>query len=149
DGEVGFDLGEYDASRTLVIDPVLVYSTYLGGGWYDTANAIAVDNSGAAYITGDASAGDFPVVNPIPGMSLNANAFVTKMNAAGTALVYSTYLGGTDGNPTTGYGIAVDASGAAYVAGGTSSTNFPTWYAFQGYSGVYDGFVTKLSPAGN
>jgi hypothetical protein len=150
DGEVGFDLGEYDAARMLVIDPVLVYSTYLGGSGDDSANAIAVDSTGATYVTGIASAGDFPVVNPIPGMSPYPSSFVTKMNPAGTALAYSTYLGGSDGNPTASYAIAVDGSGAAYVAGGTSSTNFPTWYAFHGYmGGGQDGFVTKLSAAGN
>ena len=174
DNTVGFTLGKYDHSRPLVIDPVLAYSTYLGGrtgvsGYsYSVANAIAVDEAGNAYVTGTTAASDFPVtpnafqkVNGIPGPNGSAiptTAFVTKMNAAGSALVYSTYLGGSGINPggfggEQGYGIAVDSSGSAYITGITFSTNFPvTSGAIQkvntnSYLGT--AFATKLNPGGS
>jgi hypothetical protein len=166
--EVGFALGGYDAGRELVIDPTLSYSTYLGGnGTYagDSGNAIAVDAAGNAYVTGSTGSTNFPTVNPYqkslkgPGSNVTVqNAFVTKINPTGTALVYSTYLGGSDNYRfgDAGRGIAVDATGAAYVTGTTGSTDFPiTSNAYQktnktvAASGSYTGFVTKFSPAGN
>jgi len=129
----------------------LVYSTYLGGGVFDVGNAIAVDSSGAAYVTGVTASSDFPTASPLQG-SLNGstNAFVSKLNPAGNGLVYSTFLGGS-GDVDQGNGIAVDASGAAYVTGVTNSRDFPTANALQGaYSGVIENaFVSKLNPAGN
>jgi photosystem II stability/assembly factor-like uncharacterized protein len=152
--EVGFDVGNYDSNKTLVIDPVLVYSTTFGGSYNESANAIAVDNSGNAYIAGTTNSTDFPTVNPFQKLG-RANAFVAKMNPAGTALLYSTYLGGSTflGRGTTdgANGIAVDADGNAYVAGYVASLNFPTTPdAFQ-RKAVTGGsaFVTKLSAAGN
>ena len=131
----------------------LVYSTFLGGSADDTANGIAVDSSGNAYVTGTTSSPDFPVTSgafqtSLPGNSGNAVAFVTKLNAAGSGLVYSTYLGGTGGNSAVG--IAVDSSGSAYVAGTTSSADFPlAGNPFQSsYGGQDDAFVSKLDPAG-
>ena len=149
--EVGFQIGTYDAGLPLTIDPVLSYSTYLGGSGGDQANAIAVDGSGNAYVTGNTSSTDFPTTAGAFQTSLggNGNAFVTKLNATGTALIYSTYLGGGDGS-----GIAVDGSGNAYVTGHTSSTNFPRRpAAFQTSfaGGTYDAqnaFVTKLNATG-
>jgi uncharacterized protein (TIGR03437 family) len=144
----------------------LVYSTYLGGSGSavgdngDFANAIALDAAGNAYVTGDAFSTDFPVTpgafqstNPAA-PSESPDAFVTKLNATGTALVYSTYLGGGGayaGNQ--GGAIAVDAAGNAYVAGRTTSAEFPvTQGAFQTtYPSSNDGgaaFVSKLNPAG-
>jgi hypothetical protein len=161
DGQVGFAVGEYDAQLPLIIDPVLVYSTYLGGGGTDEARDIAVDSSGNAYICGDTSSPNFPTVNPIDstyggGQFLGArDAFVTKLNATGTALVYSTYLGGSGGGVDNGddrcFGIRVDGGGNAYVAGETHSADFPTANAFQGtYGGGFsDVFVTKLNAAGS
>ena len=153
DGSVGFVVGEYDATLPLVIDPavVLVYSTYLGGTGDEGGNGIAVDASGNAYVTGYTRSPDFPVT---PGafqatFSTSGDAFVTKLNATGTALVYSTYLGGT-GNDD-GRGIAVDSSGNAYVTGHTNSTDFPvTPGAFQSaLSGTNtDAFVTKVNTTG-
>jgi hypothetical protein len=148
-GRVGFSVAEYDRSQTLVIDPTLVYSTYLGGSGADGGNAIAVDASGNAYVAGLTLSSDFPST---PGALQTTSGgdydvFVTKLNAAGSALVYSTYLGGS-GYEAAG-GIAVDASGNAYVTGETVSTNFPTTPgAFQTtLNGPYNGFVTKLNAA--
>jgi len=97
----------------------LVYFTYLGGSYSDSASAIAVDSSGNAYVAGTTLSGDFPTVNPIQGTlkSPHGDGFVTEFDAAGDALVYSTYLGGggTVGEGDNANGIAVDSSGNAYV----------------------------------
>jgi hypothetical protein len=153
DDHVGFALGAYDRSQPLVIDPVLSYSTYLGGSGTDEGQAIAVDAAGDAYVTGYTSSTNFPTAAGAFQTSYGggaADAFVAKLNPTGTALVYSTYLGGT-GNDY-GQGIAVDAAGDAYVTGLTASANFPTTpgayqRSFGGGSG-YDAFVTQLNPTG-
>jgi hypothetical protein len=153
---VGFQLGEYDHSQPLVIDPVLSYSTYLGSNIDDGVD-IAVDASGNAYVTGFTYSTDFPTVNalqPALGSPNNiSNAFVSKIDASGSALVYSTYLGGSGNglNGDFGFGIAVDASGNAYVTGFTHSTNFPTANALQSIfgGGGTDAFVTKINPSGS
>ena len=150
DRHVGFAVGAYDPARPLVIDPVLVYSTYLGGSGFDEGLGIAVDPSGHAYVTGVTTSANFPTVNafqPTFGGG-GGDAFVTKLSPDGAALVYSTYLGGggTDG----GLGIAVDPAGHAFVTGVTQSANFPTVNAFQPTfgSGFVHAFVTKLSADG-
>jgi hypothetical protein len=153
DGRVGFALGAYDHSRPLVIDPTLVYSTYLGGNGDDSGNGIAVDAAGNAYITGSTTSSNFPTTT---GAFQTTNhggedAFVTKLNPTGTGLVYSTYLGGSGDDM--GLGIALDGSGNAYITGSTDSTNFPTTNgAFQRtYHGDPFGtnaFVTKLNSSG-
>jgi hypothetical protein len=148
---VHFALGSYDRTKPLVIDPVLSYSTYLGGSVDDWGLGIAVDSSGNAYVTGETESTDFPTANPLQA-SLNggANVFVSKLNATGSALVYSTYLGGSTRD--VGSGIAVDSSGNAYVAGYTSSNNFPTANPLQaslGATGATNAFVAKLNPAGS
>jgi uncharacterized repeat protein (TIGR01451 family) len=127
----------------------LVYSTYLGGSYYDYGQGIAVDASGNAYVTGGTGSTDFPTANPLQAAyGGNGDAFVAKLNAAGSALVYSTYLGGSGGED--GLGIAVDASGNAYVTGVTESTNFPTANPFQAlYERGGDAFVAKLNAAGS
>ena len=149
--EVAFELAKYDAAKPLVIDPVLVYSTYLGGSGSDGGSAIAVDGSGNAYVTGDTNSTNFPTANPLQARNGGAsfNAFVTKINAAGSVRVYSTYLGGK--GTDYGYGIAVDGSGNAYVTGQTTSTNFPTSNALQPSfgGGFSDAFVTKINAAGS
>ena len=152
DGRVRFNLGEYDKSAPLVIDPVLEYSTYLGGNGWDGANGIAIDASRNAYVTGYTFATDFPTKNPIQstngGSADVRDVFVTKLNASGSALVYSTYLGGSGDEFATD--IAVDAAGNAYVAGSTTSTNYPTANAIQAANGgLTDAVVTKLNAAGN
>jgi hypothetical protein len=159
DGEVTFEIAPYDRTRPLIIDPVLSYSTYLGGSDMDYANAIAVDPSGNAYVTGYTASVDFPLANPLqssPGFGTCTdgmanfpcfNVFVTKLNPAGTALVYSTYLGGS--NEDYGAGIALDSSGHAYVTGYTNSTDFPVLNALQAENaGGYDVFVAELSADG-
>ena len=142
--EVGFQVAAYDPTESLIIDPVLTYSTYLGGSDYDAGRGIAVDAAGNAYVTGETLSTNFPMANPFRGTFAGGDAFVTKLNAAGSALIYSTYLGGT--RDDFGHGIAVDAAGNAYVTGSTSSANFPKVNPFQGtFAGDSDAFVSKIS----
>jgi hypothetical protein len=146
----GFEVASYDRTADLVIDPVLVYSTYIGGASVDAGLGIAVDSTGAAYISGLTTSADFPLQNPIQGFGGFAytDAFVAKMNPAGDALVYSTYLGGSFSDY--GSDIAVDASGAVYISGSTSSTDYPLVSPIQAvHGGVVDVTVTKLNPAGD
>src|SRR5579862_581354 len=161
DNKVGFQLGNYDHSRELVIDPsvTVAYATYLGGNAEDDGYGIAVDSSGNAYVTGQTASTNFPVVS---GSYSTTNGgilgiFVTKISPAGVTaptLLYSSYIGGTDGNSSSGNAIAVDASGDAFVAGGTASANFPVAPnpgAIQtslraGASG--NAFALKLNPGG-
>lgn len=144
----GFELASYDARYPLVIDPVLNYSTYLGGSVFESGNGIAVDAAGSAYVVGSTQSLNFPTVAPAQALfGGETDAFVTKFNPAGSALVYSTYLGGGDNDY--GFGIAVDTSGNAYVTGQTFSGNFPVMGAYQAtLRGTADAFVTRLSPAG-
>jgi hypothetical protein len=156
--DVGFEVGEYDRSKPLVIDPVLVYSSYLGGSGNDISNSITVDAAGNAYLTGTTASTNFPTLNPRQATNRGGNdVFVTKLNAGGNALVYSTYLGGTVNSRVTGSGddqgkgIAVDSSGNVYVAGLTSSTDFPVAGTLRPTygGGTFDAFVFKLNPTGN
>jgi len=212
DGEIGFELAPYDASRTLVIDPILAYSSYVGAsssdtafgvavdadgfayitgnlfgaftmtpGAYDTTNAgqdvyvakinpaggqfvyatyisaaggnnvgndIAIDAQGNAYITGKATSALFPATTGAYDTTPNSlDAFVVKLNAQGNALLYATYLGGT--GTEEGFGIAVDSAGDIYVAGTTTSNNFPVLNGLQTtFGGSRDAFAVKLRPAG-
>ena len=148
-GALGFELGAYDHSLPLVIDPVLSYSTLLGGSGFDSATAIAVDSSGSAYVAGFTDSYDFPTLGPSQSYNAGGNdAFVAKLNATGNGLVYCTYIGGSGDDRA--YGIAVDSSGNAYVTGSTTSLNFPVRYALQSrLGGSRNAFVVKLSPAGN
>jgi hypothetical protein len=130
DGRVGIRVGSYDRERSLIIDPVLAYSTFLTGSAGSDASGIAVDANGNAFVSGSTPSTDFPVVggyqtagNP------NFVAFVSKLNSTGTQLLYSTYLGGTGGDYS--MGIAIDAAGGAYVSGYTFSTDFPVLNGFQ------------------
>jgi hypothetical protein len=150
--EVSFDVGDYDRSRDLVLDPaVVIYSGFIGGVANDKGSAIAVDVAGNAYVTGYTFSG---TGFPTPGgydttYNGGADAFVAKVNAAGTALVYATYIGGSQSDYPEG--IAVDVAGNAYVAGYTFSSNFPTTAGAYDptHNGSTDAFVFKLSPAGN
>ena len=133
----------------------LVYSTYLGGSGIENAEGIAVDAAGNATITGDTQSADFPTHNAYQPQHANTGStdlFVTKFDASGQALVYSTYLGGAQGGET-GLAIAADATGYAYLTGFTTSTDFPSANAYQptcnfGAAGCWDVFVTKFSPNG-
>ncbi len=145
DGTFGVALGPYDHARALLIDPSLAYSTYLGGPHFDEATAIALDGSGDAYVTGETSGG-FPLQNAEqPTFGGSTDAFVSELNPAGNALLYSTYLGGSGDDA--GHGIALDASGNAYVTGTTISTDFPTKNAVQTTPG--GAFAAELGPSGN
>src|SRR2546425_1653009 len=149
--QVGFRVAAYDASQPLVIDPVLVYSTFLGGSGLDQGFGIAVDATGNAYVTGVTVSIPFPTVTGAFQTTSGGSqdVFVTKLNPAGSALVYSTYIGGSGDDG--GLGIAVDSLGNAYVTGFTTSTNFPTTVAaFQTtLRGLSAAFVTKLNPTGS
>lgn len=153
--QVAFALGPYNHARRLVIDPAVVYSTYLGGSYSDWATAVAVDSAGDAFVTGETGSSDFPTVNSIqpPPMNNGGDIFISKFNADGTALVYSTYLGGSNtDNPRS---IALDSAGNAYVTGTTYSQDFPTVNAFQSTNrststvAPSQAFVTKLNAQGN
>ena len=126
--QIAFQIANYDRSKPLVIDPTLAFSTYLGGGSNDSGSGIVVDSSGNAYITGNTSSTNFPVTPGAFQTQLASfpepDAFVTKMNATGTALIYSTYFGG--GTRDSGNDIAVDGAGNAYITGLTDSGDLPT-----------------------
>lgn len=154
-GKVGFVIGEYDCSKPLVIDPILVYSTYLGGNGADAGHGITLDSEGSVYVTGSTASTDFPTLNPVQA-NLNgtrSDVFVTKINAAGNAIVYSTYIGGNVGDG--GYGIDVDNAGNAYVTGTTGGTtdanDFPTTEnAFdRNFTAPDESFLFKLNQSGN
>ncbi len=132
--------------------PSYTFSTYLGGGDCDVANSVATDTSGNVYVTGRTGSADFPTANAFQpnfsGAQFNFDAFVTKFTPDG-AFIYSTYLGG--GSSDTGFGIAADASGNAYVTGITSSINFPTQNPIQANNAGFDGdvFVSKFNSTGS
>ncbi|HEX4786535.1 MAG TPA: SBBP repeat-containing protein, partial [Candidatus Sulfotelmatobacter sp.] len=146
--QISFELGAYDRSRELVIDPSVSYATYLGGTAEDDGNAIAVDGSGNAYVTGETQSNPFPGTG---GGYVGAfDVFVTKISANGLTLDYSTYVGGS-GNDS-GNAIAVDASGDAFIAGGTASNDFPTTPGvLQGTFGgaPHDAFLLELGTNGS
>ena len=156
----GFSVGAYDRKQPLVLDPGLVYSTFLGGTADDAGNGIAVDSASQAYVTGNTYSADFPTTagaydrtyNGTGGFAFGGgDVFVTKLNASGSALIYSTYLGGSGDEPIFGASIAIDSAGNAYVTGTTDSPNFPvTPGAFQStLKGIENVFVTKLNKTGS
>jgi uncharacterized protein (TIGR03437 family) len=129
----------------------LIYSTYLGGSGNDEGLGIAVDKSGAVFITGDTASPNFPVLGGYQATYGGgaSNAFVTRLAGSGSSLLYSTYLGGSGSD--VGYSVAIDSTGNAYVTGSTTSTNFPTTSdAFQSSNhGTTNAFVTGLNPSGS
>ncbi|MBV8135874.1 MAG: SBBP repeat-containing protein [Deltaproteobacteria bacterium] len=150
--KVGFKLASYDHHNPVTIDPSLAYSIYLGGSSVDGGLGVAVDSSGDAYVTGFTDSSDFPTRARSLQTTFGGvrDAFVTKLNSTGSALVYSTYLGGSGYDA--GLGVAVDSSGNAYVTGQTNSTDFPTTAgalqaSFGG--GFFDAFVSKLNNTGS
>jgi len=155
--DIGFILGSYDQSKEVVIDPVLVYSTYLGGTNIENGSDVAIDSTGHAYVVGTTGSTDFPVTagafqTTLKGGAGGTDAFVTKFDVTGNSLIYSTYLGGSVLD--SGAGIAIDSSGNAYVTGMTSSSDFPiTANAFQsiygGITAASNAFMTKLNNTGS
>ena len=151
--QVAFQIADYDRSQPLVIDPTLAFSTFIGGNGSDRASGIAVDSAGNVYITGDTISTNFPVT---PGAfqsakaPFNFDAFVAKLNPAGTALIYSTYFGGA--NRDSGSDIAIDTAGNAYITGLTDSSDLPvTPGAFRTTAVLTDettAFVTKFNATG-
>jgi hypothetical protein len=140
-----FKVGDYDHSKPIIIDPSLEYSTFLGGSANDYAYDIAVDQQGKAYVTGQTNSLDFPVIHSSVSTG-SIDVFVSKLNAEGTALIYSTYLGGSALDA--GYGIAIDLAGNAFITGRTDSSNFPLLNPLYGDRPNYDAFITKLDPDG-
>jgi MYXO-CTERM domain-containing protein len=152
DRHVGFDIEGYRRGRAILIDPTLVYSTYVGGNNNETVSydAVAVDSSGNAYVAGATISTTFPTVSAYQSSNAGgSDAFVFKLSANGSSLTYATYLGGLADDRA--YGIAVDSSGNAYVTGETESTGFPTVNAYQNKlaGGLGDAFVAKLSSSGS
>ncbi len=149
DGSVGFTLGRYDRGRSLILDPTLEYSTYLGGSGADYGYDVAVDGSGNAYVTGATFSPDFPLAGPIQGSERGfGDIFVSKVSPNGSTLVYSTYLGGNDSD--VGFGIAVDGAGNAYITGESFSRDFPVVNPIQVDPGIQqDIVVAKLNASGS
>lgn len=164
--KVGFELGHYDEKETLIIDPMVVYATYLGGSSYDYGAGIAVDSEGCVYVTGTTSSADFPIKNAFQpnrgllGSQSDNDAFIAKFAAVGSHLIYSTYIGGWGGDNAVA--IAVDNQGNAGITGYTASSNrsgtpeddgLPLKNAYQttlgGTTNQWDAFVTVLNANGS
>jgi hypothetical protein len=155
--EVGFLVAGYDRSKELVIDPVLTYGTYLGGNAFDEGRSITADAAGNAYIVGTAASLNFPTT---PGALKTTNppstnnvqwydAFVTKLNPSGKAIIFSTYFGGRNGSET-GSGVALDPQGNVIFSGTTMAGDMPVVNAYQGtFGGTDDAFAAKLNPTGS
>lgn len=145
---VAFKLAHYDASKPLVIDPVLVYSTYLGGSGDDEITGIAVDSTGSVYVSGYTTSVDFPLATLGSLPSGLDHVFVAKLDPTGSHLVYADYIGGD--NDDYGFAIAVNTSNQIYVTGSTASSNFPVVNAYQAsYPGSFNGFLTRISADGS
>lgn len=161
--EFGFTISGHTLRRTVIIDPTLVFATYLGGGQSEGAYGITVDAQGNAIVVGDTQSPEFPLANPAQGTlqsdaSCNqkfsfacSDGFVSKISADGKTLLYSTFLGGSFDDYA--HGVAVDSAGNAYITGNTLSPDFPivrgaiTRYGGGGSLG--DAYLTKLNPQGN
>jgi hypothetical protein len=149
--QIGFRLGAYDRNRELVIDPVLLYSTYLGGGGFDWCQGVAVDKDSNAYVVGYTNSLNFPGSSPIQASLKGAanDAFVVKLNPSGTEIMYRSWIGGEADDSATA--IAVDKDGGALIVGNTSSNNFPTTSGvLQPTKGTgRDAFLVRLNMAGS
>lgn len=146
---VRFAVGDYDHSRPLVIDPVLQYSSYIGGNGSDQIQGIAIDAQGNIYVAGSTSSVNFPTASAFRATkSAGIDMFISKLNPSGTSLVYSTFLGGSGDDVV--QRLALGADGSVTVAGYTSSSNFPSVAAAQTtYGGSYDAAVARLNPGGS
>ena len=147
--QIGFELSDYDRSKTLTIDPTIVYASLFGGGTNSTfGRAVAVDTAGNAYVAGYTYASDFPTANAASSqLHVGPDGFVTKIDPTGTTMLYSTYIGGASSDQFNS--IAVDSTGAAWIAGNSNSVDFPVAGAYQSQlNGSQNAVVVKLSPAG-
>jgi hypothetical protein len=151
DRQASFKLGAYDRSKQLIIDPILVYSTFLGGTGVENGNAIAVDSAQAVYVAGSTASNDFPVISALNGQTSfrggSYDAFVVKYAPAGNAILFSTYIGGAGFDSATGVGV--DSAGNIVVSGDTDSPGFPLRSPLQGViGGKIDAFLLKISAQG-
>ncbi|MBS1850714.1 MAG: choice-of-anchor D domain-containing protein [Acidobacteria bacterium] len=145
---VAFHVSAHDKKIPLVIDPVLVYSTYLGGRSYDNIQALAVDSQGNAIIAGTTSSSDFPLAETGNFNPAVSRVFVAKLDVSGATLLFADYLGSTDGNDWAS-AVAIDGQDSIYLTGGTYGADFPVVHAFQSaLSGADDGYLVKLSADG-
>jgi Beta-propeller repeat/Abnormal spindle-like microcephaly-assoc'd, ASPM-SPD-2-Hydin len=145
---ISFHVAHYDSAKPLVIDPVLVYSTYLGGSGTDQPAGIAVDSTGSVYIAGYTNSPNFPLaaLGSLP--TGEDHVFVAKLDPTGSNLIYADYIGGS--NQDFGYALALDSTNEVYVTGSTESTDFPVVNPYQSsLPGYYSGFVTKISANGS
>jgi hypothetical protein len=145
---IAFQVARYDPSKPLVIDPVLVYSTYLGGSGDDQLSGIAVDSTGSVYLAGYTNSTDFPLAR-LGSLSAGAtHVFVAKLDPTGSSLVYADYIGGN--SQDYGYALVLDRANDVYVTGSTASSDFPLVNPYQGaYPGSFNGFLTKISVDGS
>jgi hypothetical protein len=151
DRSVAFDVGGYDRTLPLTIDPSLNYSTFLGGSYDDYGASITVDADGFIYVSGSTNSPNFPLRSPLPmpggtGVVLGTDAFVTKLTPDGQAFVFSTYFGGSGDE---GAALAIDPARNIYIAGGTSSTNLPTATPLHSYRGRTDAFLASVTSDGS
>jgi len=144
---IAFQVAQHDASKPLVIDPVLVYSTYLGGSGDDQAGGIAVDTAGNVYVAGSTDSTDFPLTTLGSLPAGNTHVFVAKLDATGSNLIYADYLGGS--SQDYGYALALDSANNVYVTGNTASGDFPMVNPFQGTNPGSNSFLSKISPDGS
>jgi len=145
---VGFSVGHFDPTKPLVIDPVLVYSTYLGGRGDDEPHGIAIDSTGSIYVAGDTDSPDFPGTSASSLYFGMAHAFVAKLNASGTSLVYADYLGGDAADAASA--LVLDSANEVYLTGITSSDDFPTVLPYQAaLLGTNNAFLSKMSADGS
>ena len=145
---IAFHVSQYDPSKPMVIDPVLVYSTYLGGSGDDEPSGIAVDNAGSVYVAGYTDSTDFPLAAPGSLPAGNMHVFVAKLDPTGSNLVYADYIGGN--SQDYGYALVLDSANEVYVTGSTASSDFPVVNPYQGtYPGAFNGFLTKISADGS
>jgi hypothetical protein len=144
---VQFNLSRHDPSKLLVIDPVLVYSTYLGGSADDFMSGIAVDSTGSAYVTGYTLSSNFPLANPGSLPPYTYHVFVTKLDVSGANVIYSDYVGGSSSDY--GRGIVLDSINDVYITGSTCSNDFPLVNAYQStFRACNSAFISKIAPDG-
>jgi len=145
---VGFSVAHFDPTKPLVIDPVLVYSTYLGGRGDDEPHGIAIDSTGSIYVAGDTDSPDFPGTSVSSLYFGMAHAFVAKLNASGSSLVYADYLGGDAADAASA--LVLDSADEVYLTGITSSDDFPTVLPYQAaLLGTNNAFLSKMSADGS